>query len=60
MKTSEKLKTIANTLETLMIPATGENVSKMTAIYQMLNMIIREITEEENKPEEEAVEDAAG
>ena len=47
MKTSEKLKAIANTLETLDIKATGENVSKLTAIYQMMNEIIRDITGQE-------------
>ena len=52
MKTSDKLKAIANTLETLDIKATGENVSKMTGIYQMLNMIINEITEQEAKVDE--------
>lgn len=52
MKTSEKLKAIANTLETLDIKATGENVSKMTGIYQMLNMIINETMEQEAKGDE--------
>lgn len=47
MKTSEKLKAVANTLETLDIKATGENVSKMTAVYQMMNEIIREAEEYE-------------
>lgn len=47
MTNSEKLKAVANTLETLMIPATGENVSKMTGIYQMLNGIIRDLAAEE-------------
>ena len=47
MKTSDKMKAIANTLETLDIKATGENVSKLTAIYQMMNEIIRDITEQE-------------
>ena len=47
MKTSEKLKAIANTLETLDIKATGENVSKLTGIYQLLNEIIREEAEKE-------------
>ena len=52
MKTSDKLKAIANTLETLDIKATGENVSKMTGIYQMLNMIINETMEQEAKGDE--------
>ena len=54
MKTSEKLKAVANTLETLDIKATGENVSKMTAVYQMMNDIIREITGMESVTKEEA------
>lgn len=49
MTNSEKLKAIANTLETLIIPATGENVSKLTGIYQILNQVIRELAEEEDK-----------
>lgn len=49
MKTSEKLKAIANTLETLDIKATGENVSKLTGIYQLLNEIIRAAEEEETE-----------
>ena len=53
MKTSEKLKAVANTLETLDIKASGENVSKMTAVYQMMNDIIREITGMESVTEEE-------
>lgn len=56
MKTSEKLKAIANTLETLDIKASGENVSKMTAVYQMMNDIIREITGMESVTEEEETE----
>ena len=44
MKTSEKLKAIANTLETLDIRATGENVSKLTGIYQLMNEIIEDVT----------------
>lgn len=44
---ADKLKAIANTLETIMIPATGENVSKMTGIYQLLNEVIIEIENEE-------------
>lgn len=47
MSTSDKLKAIANTLETLMIPATGENVSKMTGIYTMLNEVIKDIMKQE-------------
>ena len=54
MKTSEKLKAIANTLETLDIKATGENVSKMTAVYQMMNEIIREAEEYEKAQTEGA------
>lgn len=49
MTNSEKLKAIANTLETLIIPATGENVSKLTGIYQILNQVIRELAEEADK-----------
>lgn len=49
MNKSSRLKAIANTLETIMIPATGENVSKMTGIYQMLNEVIIEIENEEAK-----------
>lgn len=60
MKTSEKMKAVANTLETLDIKASGENVSKMTAVYQMMNDIIREITGMESVTKEEAGNDAAG
>lgn len=47
MDKSSRLKVIANTLETIMIQATGENVSKMTGIYQLMNEVISEIENEE-------------
>lgn len=47
MRTSDKIKAIANTLETLDIKATGENVSKMTGIYTMLNEVIKDIMKQE-------------
>lgn len=49
MNTSDKLKAIANTLETLDIKATGENVSKMTGIYTMMNEVIKDIMKQEEK-----------
>lgn len=49
MSTSDKLKAIANTLETLDIKATGENVSKMTGIYTMLNEVIKDIMKQEEE-----------
>ena len=58
MKTSEKLKAVANTLETLDIKASGENVSKMTVVYEMMNDIIREITGMESVMKEEETEHA--
>ena len=53
--TSEKLKAISNTLETLDIKATGSNVSKLTAVYQLMNELIREAEEFEKAQTEEAV-----
>lgn len=49
MRTSDKIKAIANTLETLDIKATGENVSKMTGIYTMMNEVIKDIMKQEEK-----------
>ena len=60
MSTAEKIKAIANTLETLDIKATGSNVSKLTAVYQLLNEIIREAEEYEKAQTEEAVTNGAG
>lgn len=54
MNTADKLKAIANTLETMDIKATGENVSKLTGIYQLLNEMIREAAEEEETEHAEA------
>ena len=60
MSTAEKLKAIANTLETLEIKATGSNVSKLTAVYQLLNEIILKAEEYEKAQTEEAVTNGAG
>ena len=60
MSTAEKLKAIANTPETLDIKATGQNVSKLTAVYQLLNGISREAEEDEKAQTEEAVTNGAG
>ena len=37
-----------------MIPATGENVGKLTGIYQLMNDVIGELTEQEANHEPEA------
>lgn len=43
---SEKLWLVINTLETITIPATEDNVSKMTAVLQTLKNMAKQIDEE--------------
>ena len=53
MDTAQKVQIVINTMEKLTIPATFDNVNRMTGIYQMLF----DIRNGEENTEEEVTED---
>lgn len=53
MNNADKIQAVINTLEALMIPATYDNVSRMTGILKTL----AEIRDDLNKPAKEAEAD---
>jgi hypothetical protein len=50
MTNADKIQAVINTIEAIMIPATYDNVSRITGILKTL----AEIRDDLNKPEEEA------
>ena len=58
MKDSETVQAVINTLEVMSIPATYDNVNKLTGIYQVLYEVRDKLAAKEKEAETEGADDA--